>query len=141
MLKIRTQGTTLLMMLLLSGSALAATQTLEVSLRGPGGHSNGNYGNTNAVHAAARSVMEIEKALPDAVIANLNGGSTVNAIAASASFEVTLTAKDEKALEAMKDKVVEAVKKGTDAENSFRGVKPGDKTSIGAPAAVRYEIR
>ena len=38
MLKIRTQGTTLLLMLLLSGSALAATQTLEVSLRGPGGH-------------------------------------------------------------------------------------------------------
>ncbi|WP_297607557.1 peptidase dimerization domain-containing protein [uncultured Sutterella sp.] len=141
MLKIRTQGTTLLIMLLLSGSALAATQTLEVSLRGPGGHSNGNYGNTNAVHAAARSVMEIEKAVPDAVIANLNGGSTVNAIAASASFEVTLTAKDEKTLEAMKDKVVEAVKKGTDAENAFRGVKPGDKTSIGAPAAVRYEIR
>lgn len=137
MLKIRTQGTALFLMLLLSGSALAATQTLEVSLRGPGGHSNG----TNAVHAAARSVMEIEKALPDAVIANLNGGSTVNAIAASASFEVTLTAKDEKALEAMKDKVVEAVKKGTDAENAFRGVKPGDKTSIGAPAAVRYEIR
>lgn len=100
MLKIRTQGTALFLMLLLSGSALAATQTLEVSLRGPGGHSNGNYGNTNAVHAAARSVMEIEKALPDAVIANLNGGSTVNAIAASASFEVTLTAKDEKALEA-----------------------------------------
>mgnify|MGYP001120425008 CR=1 FL=1 len=33
MLKIRTQGTALFLMLLLSGSALAATQTLEVSDR------------------------------------------------------------------------------------------------------------
>ncbi|EJX08187.1 hypothetical protein EVA_03701, partial [gut metagenome] len=39
---------------------MAATQTLDVSIEGPGGHSNGNYGNVNALHAAARSIMAIE---------------------------------------------------------------------------------
>ena len=51
--------------LLLAASAacaMAAGQTLAVSIIGPGGHSNANYGNVNAVHAAARSIMLIEKA-------------------------------------------------------------------------------
>ena len=34
---------------------MAAGQTLAVSIIGPGGHSNGDYGNINAVHAAGRA--------------------------------------------------------------------------------------
>ena len=67
--------------LLLAASAacaMAAGQTLAVSIIGPGGHSNGNYGNVNAVHAAARSIMLIEKAVPDAVVSDIQGGNSVN---------------------------------------------------------------
>ncbi len=59
-----------------AAGAMAADQTLAVSILGPGGHSNGNYGNVNAVHAAARSIMLIEKAAPDAVVSDIQGGNS-----------------------------------------------------------------
>lgn len=63
-----------------AASAVSAA-TYEVFITGPGGHSNGSYGNTNAVHAGSRAVLELEKALPCAVITDFKGGATVNAIA------------------------------------------------------------
>ena len=107
---------------------------LTVDIQGPGGHSNGAYGNTNAVHAAARAIMEIEKVIPSqkqCVISGFNGGN---------SFKVSLKAKDDKELAALKQKVQQAVKKGVDSENAFRGVKPGDLTG-GVPAEVRFTIK
>ena len=107
--------------LLLAASAacaMAAGQTLAVSIIGPGGHSNGNYGHVNAVHAAARSIMLIEKAVPDAVVSDIQGGNSVNSIAASADFIVTITG-DEASLKAQADKVKAAVEEGCKAENAF----------------------
>ena len=86
-----------------AAGAMAADQTLAVFILGPGGHSNGNYGNVNAVHAAARSIMLIEKAAPDAVVSDIQGGNSVNSIAASADFVVTISG-DKAALEAQADK-------------------------------------
>ena len=34
----------------------ANAAVFEVEMTGPGGHSNGNYGNVNAVHAGAREI-------------------------------------------------------------------------------------
>ncbi len=116
---------------------------LTVDIQGPGGHSNGAYGNTNAVHAAARAIMEIEKVIPSqkqCVISGFNGGNSVNSIAADGHFKVSLKAKDDKELAALKQKVQQAVKKGVDSENAFRGVKPGDLTG-GVPAEVRFTIK
>lgn len=113
--------------------ALAASQAYEISVIGPGGHSYGAYGQTNAVHAAARVVMEIEKALPDAVVTDIRGGVSVNAIAADATMRVMARDADEGALR-------EAMDKGCAAENAFRGVKPGDKTRGGAPAEIRCRM-
>ena len=104
---------------------------MTVDIQGPGGHSNGAYGNTNAVHAAARAIMEIEKAIPSqaqCVVSNFTGGVSVNAIAADGHFK------------ALKQKVTDAVKKGVDAENAFRSVKPGQLTG-GVPAEVRFTIK
>ena len=64
----------------------------------------------------------------------------MNAIAADGHFKVSLNAKDEKEMAALKQKVEAAVKKGVDAENAFRGVKPGALTG-GVPAEVRYTIK
>lgn len=129
---------------LVAGVAMAdVSAVLTVDLMGPGGHSNGAYGRTNAVHAASRAILEIEKAIPsskECVIANFNGGNSVNSIASNGQFTVSLTAKNEKALEALKIKVQKAVEKGVKAENQFRGVKPGDLTG-GVPAEISYKIR
>ena len=46
-----------LLLSLAAAGAMAGSQSVAVSIVGPGGHSNGDYGNVNAVHAAARTVL------------------------------------------------------------------------------------
>ena len=120
--------------LLAAGTAFAGTHTVSISA--PGGHSYGSYGNTNAVHAAANAIREIEKALPEAFVSDFNGGSTVNAIATDAAFKVTIKNEDAAALEKLK----KAIDAGVARENAFRGVKAGDLTASGAPAHVRWKM-
>ena len=76
-----------------AGMAFAdVSSVMTVDLQGPGGHSYRRYGNTNAVHAAARAISAIQAAIPDqrqCVVFNFNGGATVNAIASNSSFQVS----------------------------------------------------
>ena len=122
----------------LSASAVSAA-TYEVSITGPGGHSNGSYGNTNAVHAGSRAVLELEKALPCAVITDFKGGATVNAIAGDAAFKVN-TAMCKTSEADKKASIEKAVKDGVDKENAFRGVKAGDLVK-GFPAEIQFKIK
>ena len=122
----------------LSASAVSAA-TYEVSITGPGGHSNGSYGNTNAVHAGSRAVLELEKALPCAVITDFKGGATVNAIAGDAAFKVN-TAMCKTYEADNKASIEKAVKDGVDKENAFRGVKAGDLVK-GFPAEIQFKIK
>lgn len=128
-----------LLLSLAAAGAMAGSQSVSVSIIGPGGHSNGDYGNVNAVHAAARSIMLIEKAVPDAVVSDIQGGNSVNSIAASADFIVTITG-DEASLKAQADKVKAAVEEGCKAENAFRGVKTGEVRD-GLAADIRWTIK
>ena len=122
----------------LSASAVSAA-TYDVSITGPGGHSNGSYGNTNAVHAGSRAVLELEKALPCAVVTDFKGGATVNAIAGDAAFKVN-TAMCKTPEADNKASIEQAVKTGVDTENAFRGVKAGDLV-IGFPAEIQFKIK
>lgn len=116
-------------------AVLADVKTLEVTVLGPGGHSNGNYGNTNAVHACAHAVMNIEKNVPTALLSNLKGGVSVNAIAPDCHFTVMLQG-DPDDIKKQMAAVEEAVEKGCSQENAFRGIKEGDLTR-GVPAQIR----
>ena len=112
-----------------AASAVSAA-TYEVFITGPGGHSNGSYGNTNAVHAGSRAVLELEKALPCAVVTDFKGG---------AAFKVNTAMC--KTPEADNRVLIEkAVKAGVDKENSFRGVKAGDLVR-GFPAEIQFKIK
>ena len=114
---------------------------LRVEFQGPGGHSSGAYGRVNALHAAARAVILIQKALPAGtyVITNLTGGNSVNSIASDGLIELRLNAKSAAAYKELVAAVTKAAAEGAAAENAFRGVKPGDLTS-GAPATVRSKV-
>lgn len=114
---------------------------LRVEFQGPGGHSFGAYGRVSALHAAARTVILIQKALParSYQITNLTGGNSVNAIASDGLIELKLTAGSAKAYEALVAAVTKAAADGAAEENAFRGVKTGDLTS-GAPATVRSRV-
>lgn len=111
---------------------------LKVEFQGPGGHSSGAYGRVSALHAAARAVILIQKALPTGSyqITNLTGGNSVNSIASDGLIEMKLTAANAAAYQKLVAAVTKAAADGAAAENAFRGVKPGDLTS-GAPATVR----
>jgi metal-dependent amidase/aminoacylase/carboxypeptidase family protein len=111
---------------------------LRIEFQGPGGHSSGAYGRVSALHAAARAVILIQKALPAGSyqITNLTGGNSVNSIASDGLVELKLTAANAAAYKALVAAVTKAAAEGAAAENAFRNVKPGDLTS-GAPATVR----
>lgn len=126
-----------------AGTSAFAQQSggVRVEFQGPGGHSYGAYGRVSALHAAARTVQLIQKALPAGSyqITNLTGGNSVNAIASDGLIELRLTAGSAKAYQALVDAVTKAAADGAAAENAFRGVKAGDLTS-GAPATIRSTV-
>src|SRR5262245_26756056 len=111
---------------------------LRVEFQGPGGHSSGAYGRVSALHAAARAVILMQKALPPGSyqITNLTGGNSVNSIASDGLIELKLTAANAAAYKALVTAVTKAAADGAAAENAFRGVTTGDLTSE-APATVR----
>jgi metal-dependent amidase/aminoacylase/carboxypeptidase family protein len=129
---------------------LAATATpalaqqsgnLRVQFQGPGGHSSGAYGRVSALHAAARAVILIQKALPAGSyqITNLTGGNSVNSIASDGLIELRVTAPNAAAYKELVAAVTKAAADGAAAETAFRGVKPGDLTA-GAPATIRSSV-
>jgi metal-dependent amidase/aminoacylase/carboxypeptidase family protein len=112
------------------GIAAAGTPTyaqqsgnLRVEFQGPGGHSSGAYGRVSALHAAARTVILIQNALPAGSyqITNLTGGNSVNAIASDGLIELRLTAANAKAYQELVAAVTKAAAEGAAAENAFRG--------------------
>jgi metal-dependent amidase/aminoacylase/carboxypeptidase family protein len=115
---------------------------LKIEFQGPGGHSSGAYGRVSALHAAARAVILIQKALPAGsyVITNLTGGNSVNSIASDGLIELRLSASSAAAYKELVEAVTKAAAEGAAAENAFRGVKPGDLTS-GAPATIRSIVK
>lgn len=135
---------TLAFVLAAAGTPAIAQQSggLRIEFQGPGGHSFGAYGRVSALHAAARAVLLIQKALPAGSyqITNLTGGNSVNAIASDGLIELKLTASSAKAYDALVAAVTKAAEEGAAAENAFRGVKPGDLTA-GAPATVRASVK
>ena len=129
---------------LVFGSAFSQEAApILVEFQGPGGHSSSNYGRTSGLHAAARSIIELQKMnlpLGSYVVSELGGGNSVNSIASDGSYLVKLNAQSGTTQSDFLAKVTAAAKAGADAENAFRNVKPGDLTA-GAPADIRYSVK
>jgi tripeptide aminopeptidase len=83
----------------------------RVTATGPGGHSWGDFGNVNAIHAAADIIHQLAAIeLPANPKTTLNvgmieGGISVNTIAPSASFLLDLRSVDEQALDRLSGEV------------------------------------
>jgi metal-dependent amidase/aminoacylase/carboxypeptidase family protein len=139
----RLMGSLAVIASLIAGTPAFAQESgrLRVEFQGPGGHSSGAYGRVSALHAAARAVMLMQKALPAGSyrITNLTGGNSVNSIASDGLIELTLSAANAAAYKELVSAVTKAAADGAAAENAFRGVKAGDLTA-GAPATVRSRV-
>ncbi len=95
-----------------------------VTLHGPGGHSYVDFGRPSSIHAAAGIIhyvsnIEVPKSPKTTFnVGRITGGTSVNAIAEECSFEVDLRSEDPAQLDKIEGKLLEAVRRGTEEENS-----------------------
>ena len=98
----------------------------RVTLRGPGGHSYGNFGRPSPIHAAGRVIDRLtEMAVPKIPkttfnVGRIGGGTAVNAIAEECWFEVDLRSEDAGVLDKIEAKMFEALRLGVEEENRAR---------------------
>lgn len=102
----------------------------RVEFIGPGGHSWGDFGLPNPVHAIGRAISRLA-AYPAPKdprttfnVGSIEGGTSVNAIPARAAMEVDLRSAGEAQLRRLDAFFKRAIKEATDEENNHR--RPGD---------------
>ncbi len=90
----------------------------RVVVSGPGGHSYGNFGIANPVHALGRAIAAMaDLVVPSAPrttfnVGRIGGGTAVNAIASEAWMEIDLRSSSRDALMALDAEVRRAVEGG-----------------------------
>lgn len=102
----------------------------RVEFTGPGGHSWGDFGLPNPVHALGRAISRLS-AYPAPKeprttfnVGSIEGGTSVNAIPARAAMEVDLRSAGETELRRLDSFFRRAMKEAADEENTGR--RPGD---------------
>jgi acetylornithine deacetylase/succinyl-diaminopimelate desuccinylase-like protein len=96
----------------------------RVTIRGPGGHSFSDFGIPNPIHALGRAIAGISQipvpATPRTTfsVGMIDGGTSVNAIAMSASMDVDLRSESQEALDTLDARMRRAVQAGIDAEHT-----------------------
>jgi metal-dependent amidase/aminoacylase/carboxypeptidase family protein len=117
---------------------------VHVEFMGPGGHSNGAYGATSALHAAGKALtyLRTNTAIPRSAykVTGLDGGNSVNSIASDGRYDVHLTAPDQSTYDAYVQLVKDTAALGASDENKFRCVEVGATSGSGASVS-RRDIR
>jgi tripeptide aminopeptidase len=95
------------------------SRRFRISVKGPGGHSWGDFGRPNAIHGLSRLIAELDAIpLPRSPKTTLNvgmisGGVSVNTIAPEASCLLDLRSIDESALRRLSDRVTRLVERSS----------------------------
>lgn len=98
-----------------------------VTYNGPGGHSFSDFGTPSATHALGRAIAAIadleSKAEPKTTfsVGEITGGTSVNAIAQTASMTVDLRSNENKELEKLDAQFLDIVKRAARDENARWG--------------------
>lgn len=101
----------------------------KVTFRSAGGHSYGQFGLVNPVHALGRAVEKIARIeVPEAPkttfnVGRIEGGTSVNAIAENASLEIDLRSSGVAELAALDTQFRTAVSRAVEEENAFWKVR------------------
>jgi acetylornithine deacetylase/succinyl-diaminopimelate desuccinylase-like protein len=96
----------------------------EISFVGPGGHSFGDFGMPNPIHALGRAIAAVaDLAVPAQPkttfsVGVLHGGTSVNSIAGRASFEVDLRSESQAELERVDSALHRSVDRAVQAERA-----------------------
>ena len=96
----------------------------RVTFKGPGGHSFGDFGMPNPMHALGRAIAHISElqvtTSPKTTfsVGIVEGGTSVNSIASSASFEIDMRSETADALDEIDARFRAAVQRALDEENN-----------------------
>jgi acetylornithine deacetylase/succinyl-diaminopimelate desuccinylase-like protein len=96
----------------------------RVTFRGPGGHSFGDFGIANPVHALGRAIADIATievpASPKTTfnVGRIGGGTSVNSIAAEAWMEVDMRSSDQASLAEVDARIGRAIDRALEQENA-----------------------
>lgn len=95
----------------------------RVTIKGPGGHSWGDFGIPNPIHALGRAIAGISAIqVPTAPrtsfsVGLVEGGTSVNSIAMSAAMDIDMRSESQVALDSLDARVRRAVQAGVDGEH------------------------
>lgn len=110
----------------------------RVTFRGPGGHSNGDFGLVNPIHAMGRAIAYIseirttEEPKTTFNVGVVEGGTSVNAIAHECSMLVDLRSNGQSELQQLDEAFHMSVKKAVqDEDNRWVAERNWDPTSYG----------
>ena len=96
----------------------------RVTFKGPGGHSFGDFGIANPVHALGRAIatiaaLEVPRDPKTTFnVGRVGGGTSVNSIAAEAWMEIDMRSSDRASLTAIDAKMVKALDQALADENA-----------------------
>ena len=105
-------------------TAALASRRVEIMITGPGGHSWSDFGAPNPIHALGRGIGRFVTArVPESPrtsfnIGEIEGGTSVNSIPASAVMKVDLRSESESELSTLEGLLRDAIKAGIDEEMS-----------------------
>jgi acetylornithine deacetylase/succinyl-diaminopimelate desuccinylase-like protein len=105
-------------------TAALASRRVEITISGPGGHSWSDFGAPNPIHALGRGIGRfVTGRVPETPrtsfnIGEIEGGTSVNSIPASAHMKVDLRSESETELATLETFLRDAVKTGIDEEMS-----------------------
>lgn len=105
-------------------SRAVGSHRYRVTLKGPGGHSYGNFGMPSPLHALGRAIAAFgDVQVPARPRTTFNvglvrGGTSVNSIAATAEMDIDLRSESQAALDALDARFREAVARGVAAEQA-----------------------
>jgi tripeptide aminopeptidase len=105
-----------------------------VTFKGPGGHSYGDFGAPNPVHALGRAIAKISDFQVPAdprvtfSVGIIEGGTSVNSIAMTAAMQVDMRSVDAAALDALDARFQAAIRQALDEENARWG--QGDRLTL-----------
>ena len=95
----------------------------KVTFRGPGGHSYGDFGCVNPIHAMGRAIALIgELRTPEIPkttfsVGVVEGGTSVNAIAYECSMLVDMRSDEQAELDRLHQNILECIRQGVEQEN------------------------
>jgi acetylornithine deacetylase/succinyl-diaminopimelate desuccinylase-like protein len=121
-----------------------ASKRYRITVRGPGGHSYGNFGRANPAHAIGRIIAHFadvevpEKPRTTYNVGKMGGGTSINSIPFENWIEVDMRSESDKELEKLELALLEAVRRGAEEENRARA-KSGTRVEADAKLlATRY---